>query len=429
MSRQPAKFKADDLIEYDELLESSSMSGLVSFLTDIPISSDSTRTEPADALGIPNIEGRPIGIPNDQHLSVTIPTDPRISSGIPDDFVPNTPPSETISSIGMPIKGRQSMGIPRMRLTELIAARHLRPTRTRIAQDGHSPNEQAIYEALWNAGKLIPDHHWKAVQIGYGELARRARVSRNSVIRLLASLERKMAIKLDGNTTQQGSCYTVYDFKTILESRERAGLFFAVRDRNAVHLLTEKEVLEAHQVFMGIPTKTTIGIPAHQDPTVGIPTGGIPSTPTKGIPGIPKELFLLNENGRREESTSALRAILQAKLPTFDDTAVEQLWADCRRQFPDVRPDEVGELFEWKLPESRARTIENPVGFLVRAVARSCTPAAIGALRQGRAEIQQSSGISREYWEQLLENPDATEAMRLFAREQLRLMNVTGDQM
>jgi hypothetical protein len=419
MSRQPAKFRADDLIEYDELLESSSMSGLVSFLTDIPLRPDGIPTTPSVTPGTPN--GGATGIPSDLTQSTGIPIASGASIGIRSEQPPVVAPIKDMASIGIPSEHRDSTGIPKMRLTELIAARHLRPARTRIAQDGHSPNEQAIYEALWNVGNFIPGHPWKAVQIGYGDLARRARVSRNSAIRLLASLEKKMAIRLDGNTTQQGSCYTVYDFKTILESRERAGLFFAVRDRNAVHLLTEQEVLEAHRVSMGIPAETTIGTPNNRVGTIGIPTGGIPSTPRKGIPGIPKDPPVLFETTRKEESTSTLRKILQANLPMFDDTAVEQLWTDCRRHVPDVRPEEVGELFEWKLPESRARTIENPVGFLVRAVARSCTPAAIGALRQGRElPRDQPISMSSDELEQLLGDPSTSADIRKLIERRLR---------
>jgi hypothetical protein len=56
---------------------------------------------------------------------------------------------------------------------------------------------------------------------------------------------------------------------------------------------------------------------------------------------------------------------------------------------PDVSAEEIDRLFGWKLPESRARGIENPNGFLLRAVARSCTPAAINAMRQGRESAKE----------------------------------------
>ena len=93
------------------------------------------------------------------------------------------------------------------------------------------------------------------------------------------------------------------------------------------------------------------------------------------------------------QTTSALRPLLQAQLPIFDDAAVDQLWAECRKQVADVTAEEVSSLFAWKLPESRGRSIESPNGFLLRAVSRSCTPAAINAIRQrGRevAKVEQS---------------------------------------
>ena len=113
-----------------------------------------------------------------------------------------------------------------------------------------------------------------------------------------------MAIRAEGNTTQQGTCYTVYDFRTILESRERAGLSFAVRDRNAVHLLTEQDVLEAHRLLLGIPIEPPFGIPVKPPLTSGRPNVGIPSTPTRGIPGIPKDPDYQQKNRSREESST-----------------------------------------------------------------------------------------------------------------------------
>jgi hypothetical protein len=42
------------------------------------------------------------------------------------------------------------------------------------------------------------------------------------------------------------------------------------------------------------------------------------------------------------------RSLLQAQLPTFDDSVVKHLWADCRKRVPDVTSDEVGCLFAAK---------------------------------------------------------------------------------
>ena len=79
MSKHSTKFKADDLINYDELLESSSMSRRVSFLTEIPYATTGIPTAHQGPLGIPieprecSQNGIPIGvvpttaIPNEQH--------------------------------------------------------------------------------------------------------------------------------------------------------------------------------------------------------------------------------------------------------------------------------------------------------------------------------------------------------------------------
>ena len=104
----------------------------------------------------------------------------------------------------------------------------------------------------------------------------------------------------------------------------------------------------------------------------------------------------------------------------FDDAAAEQLWIACRRQVPEVTVEEVLNLFRHKLPESRARGIENPNGFLLRAVARSCTPAAIRALRQGR-EAPQDAPITfgSDELEGLLQDPNTPEEIRRFIEARL----------
>jgi hypothetical protein len=80
----------------------------------------------------------------------------------------------------------------------------------------------------------------------------------------------------------------------------------------------------------------------------------------------------------------------------------------------------VRHLFENKLPLSQARGIENPIGFLVRAVARSCTPAAIAVLRQGREE---SPAIELSFdqgeLQDLLQDPSTPPQMRALIEAKL----------
>lgn len=116
-----------------------------------------------------------------------------------------------------------------------------------------------------------------------------------------------------------------------------------------------------------------------------------------------------------------MRRLLQEQLPAFDDEAVDELWRDCRRRVPDVTPEEVSAMFASKLPGSQSRSIENPNGFLIKAVARSCTPAAIGALRQGREVAPEIPiVISAEDLEEILADPNMPEDMRKLAEERLK---------
>lgn len=108
-----------------------------------------------------------------------------------------------------------------------------------------------------------------------------------------------------------------------------------------------------------------------------------------------------------------MRARLQAELPTFDDAAVEQLWTECRKRVPDVTAEEVAALFTAKLPVSRVRSIESPNGFLLRAVAQSCTAAAVAAMRQGRGSPPPAPPLLRnDELRSLLEDPSTPLELR-----------------
>jgi hypothetical protein len=89
---------------------------------------------------------------------------------------------------------------------------------------------------------------------------------------------------------------------------------------------------------------------------------------------------------------------------------------------PDVTLDELGELFKSKLPSSTRRGVENQNGFLIAAVARSCTPAAIDAIRQSREVPKENPHwtIHSSELEQLLDDPNTPADMKKFIEDRLR---------
>ena len=143
----------------------------------------------------------------------------------------------------------------------------------------------------------------------------------------------------------------------------------------------------------------------------------------EGKPG-PKLGSLYREESREhspKESTTALRFLLQAQLPTFDDDVVDEVWASCRKRVTDVTPEEVGRLFAEKLPAIRNQKVHSPNPFLVHAVVKSCTAAAIAAMRQGREVAKdQPVSISSDDLEQLLQDPSISPANRNLIERRLR---------
>jgi hypothetical protein len=124
----------------------------------------------------------------------------------------------------------------------------VKPGRIRKAnkvEDGHSLAEQAVYEALWQAGapvSAVADAD-RTIRIGYQRLAQMTRLSWVSVKANLRTLEKKLAIQVTGcenSATREGKSYLVYSHPAILERRKQAGLEWVRRPRG-VELLTALE--------------------------------------------------------------------------------------------------------------------------------------------------------------------------------------------
>jgi hypothetical protein len=412
------------------------------------LAGDSTMTGFSDLFKIPTVASPPLHYEEDNQAKPPAVIAPPVITGPPPAVTvqPSPKVSPAVQSTSHPItSGAHPTAAPA--ITAPPAVLRSRPIhRCLIAQHGHSSNDQLVYQLLWGQG--TPEVNGRPgnriISIGVAKIARLAgTIHERNIPIILRRLIAKQSIEIvrkEISDQSEARLYRVFSYDEILERRRRLGMEWVVRSSRGVDFVdpttgsplghkTAPPAVIASPATAPAPgtTSPVANMPAADSTTPDDDIGPVPPDVSSRPPPAVSSVPLGNGREKNRESTSAIRSILQAKLPVFDDSAVEQVWADCRRQVPDVSPEEVGVLFERKLPESRARAVENPVGFLVRAVARSCTPAAVGALRQGREEIQQPGGISREYWEQLLENPDATEAMRIFAREQLRLTDAPSE--
>jgi hypothetical protein len=304
----------------------------------------------------------------------------------------------------------------------------------RRAQDSMTGGEGKVYDLLWrqikNSGLfrvLSTDKDVHVIQAGYDTLAKLCGLSERSIRNLIPKLEEKYAlavrtgVRLERGQKTQACIYEIYSYGTILAKQKQAGWSYAIKNGPAVELV--KRLSECSRVEETARVEKIKSVSARVEDTESARVEGTVSSRVAVTDALRVEESATpsyRDNPFRQSTTTDVCRLLQTKLPTFDSAAVEQLWSECREQVPDVTPEEVQHLFVAKLPLSQARGIENPIGFLVRAVARSCTPAAIGALRQGREEPPAVElSFDQGELQELLEDANTTPELREFIHRKL----------
>jgi hypothetical protein len=251
--------------------------------------------------------------------------------------------------------------------------------------------EERFYETIWRCAGSYTFHiiqeskHIHTFRAGVLALSKIARLNIKSIKDLLPKLIEKKILRViaEGDVrTNLGKTYEIYSYEEILRRQEESGLTFVIKNGRAVEFVQPASPGGATLLATQRGNHPRGETPPRQEHPQRL--GVMPLHNPRGdtTPHIDTE-------ANTRQTTTSVRSLLQAQLPTFDDSAVEYLWADCRQRVPDVTPDEVRCLFAAKLPQSFARGIENPNGFLLRVVAVSCTPAAIAELRQSR-ELEQT---------------------------------------
>jgi hypothetical protein len=260
-----------------------------------------------------------------------------------------------------------------------------RVSRVDIAQQSMALGEERFYETIWRCAGSYTFHiieeskHIHTFRAGVLALSKIARLNIKTIKDLLPKLIEKKILRViaEGDVrTNLGKTYEIYSYEEILRRQEESGLTFVIKNGRAVEFV-QPGAAPGGGTPLAIQRSTAprgeTPPPQEHPQRLGVMPLYRPRGDT--TPHID------NESNTRQ-TTTTVRSLLQTQLPTFDDSAVEHLWTDCRRRVPDVTPDEVRCLFSAKLPQSFARGIENRNGFLLRVVAVSCTPAAIAELRQ-----------------------------------------------
>jgi hypothetical protein len=217
-SRQKRKLEP---ISIEELAGTTGMSGFCSFLT-------------RDAsVPVPILDQLESGAPE---YSAPVLTAPEITA--PEEAAVGVPAHESpaLDSIpGLETSAPESSGVETSAIeSDAADFRYRRRPRIREAhtvEDGHSLAEQAVYEAMFRAGKPYRDDS-RILTIGLRTLAEVSRMAYSNCKANVRSLIAKLAIdELPGFSYTDGRTYVIHPKPEILRRRKAAGLTHVLRTR------------------------------------------------------------------------------------------------------------------------------------------------------------------------------------------------------
>ena len=442
MSRSRRKLDTSP-IEYDDVVDSPAMKGMVSFL-DFPPGElpklDFTRPEPDQPeKGIPQPNE---GVPQTVAIETGIPTQaapPLLitpDSSTPVEGIPLlTPPQSMVAAAPQP----PSPGVPLPPLPVQEPPRPPAPgpwppvlprplTRIRratLAQDGHSFGEQALYDALWQHAHPR-DNDTRIVTLGYRRMSEMARLTVNNCKANIQALIQKLAVEEASTFTHsQGRTYLVYNYAAIIHRRREAGLTHYIKSRGVVFVdpdtgapLTARIRDRSGIPFSGGPPSTTVP----EGDTKGIPEAALSGAPDSPAP--PYSQLVRNSSSNPTSSTPAgLIQGLRQIIDPVDDEAAAVLWHQCKKRSADCTVEEVLYFARAKATLFRSGKIQNPIGFLLTAVPKCFEGASFLEFRREQAqrtrEAEEQTAQMRREFEAILNDPGSSEEDRQFVRRML----------
>jgi hypothetical protein len=303
-------------------------------------------------------------------------------------------------------------------------------------QDAHSSGEQALYQALWNAG-VLETSDTRLIRIGYGGMQSLCGLDKSNCKDNILSLIKKLAIEVMSGfdiRRNEGNTYRVFSYGMILKRRKAAGMEWVIRSRG-VQFVSQppmgKEPIGDQQLPIGDMPPGPLG---------DSPTGAMGETPTGPMGKTPIASRKGKELQETDPSSSLIWDALQPHCKVIDDDALRQLVARCRTAAPDCTEEEIAHFTKTKAEYASARpsTVHNLMGFLQTAVPRCFEGAPFRKFRaeQARrreAEQQRRTEVEAETTRMLAEqrailaDANASEEDKRFARRILDIPE-SGDE-
>jgi hypothetical protein len=305
--------------------------------------------------------------------------------------------------------------VDNMSTVDVPAITPIAPKRTRpykihrcyTVQDGHSVGENQLHSALWRSGvadaSMTNDPDTKRITMGWDRMARKAGMSDKAAKRNLMLLIEKLAVELiavEDSATRTGRTYRVYSYAAILQRRAAAGMLYVMKDKGVRFVAnTEVEVLCTKQTTKPTLNLTTVDIPYTVDKTSTVTVDKTsPDTVDKTSPPLRRSL----RNTEKKTTTTGmnLAPIVEAlsAYVTADESAAKQIADGSLSVCESATVQEmVSVIHEKALTIIRNRSIENPLGLLIRAVPKCFEGSGIVQLRRyWAAEKERVAAKDRE---------------------------------
>lgn len=220
-----------------------------------------------------------------------------------------------------------------------------RVRRIERAQDVLTHPEEAVYDVLWNPKNLARD--WsRDVSMGYGEIAKKGRVSKPGLVGIMQRLASKGFIKVtEGCVTgeQKPKTYRVFSYGAVREAQRRAGRTGWIRSGNGIGYAVPISALPVQadsalpvQAEQPLPVQRAQALPVQPACTVLIDTKkrqntGMSSASAALVEGL-RELGVTDDDGARQIA-NAVRAVRS----DVTDAEIVEL---CRRKAIEVKKPE-----------------------------------------------------------------------------------------
>jgi hypothetical protein len=273
-----------------------------------------------------------------------------------------------------------------------------------IAQHSMSGGQERFYESIWRSKSDykfrvdIESREVKRFCAGYDVLSQVCRLATRNVRNMIPVLISKLILysfRDHDSTVRKGTTYQIFSYEEILRRQRARGLCYVIKNGPSVEFVAP--------VGWTVDPASTVGVSTTvaKSSTVAADVSSSGTVDAVSRITMDETSRPLDRSTSNSQSTSTLlRELLQAQLAKFDYAAVDQLWAACRKNVPDVTVEEVSEIFSLKRRIAFAPGVKNPNGLLITAVANACTPAAISEMRKGR-EAAEEPEITRTREEQI----------------------------